>query len=71
MSDRADAPDSLLDGAALARRLHVGVGTVDDLRRAGRIPFVRIGPKTVRYDFREVVAALREATGAGRQERGA
>jgi hypothetical protein len=48
----------------------VGRGTIDELRKSGRIPFIRIGAKTIRYDLDAVVAALRaESHGAGRQER--
>jgi hypothetical protein len=56
-------PDSLVDGVGLARCLQVGVGTVDALRKAGRIPFVRVGPKTIRYEPHAVVRALCVAVG--------
>lgn len=69
MSNEALPAEPLLDAVGLARRLYVGVGAVDDLRRAGRIPFVRIGPKTVRFDFGEVLRALRAEAATGRQER--
>lgn len=51
--------EGLLDNVGLARRLQVGVATVDELRKSGRIPFLRIGPKTIRFDYRDVVEALR------------
>lgn len=63
MRNSAQAQETLLDSVGLARRLHVGVGTVNDLRRAGRIPFLRIGPKTIRFDISAVVDALRGQEG--------
>lgn len=66
----APDPHALLDAAGLARRLQVGVDHVQELRRSGRIPHVRIGPKTIRFDFAEVLAALRSGTDtAKRRER--
>ncbi|MFY9344693.1 MAG: hypothetical protein WAT39_19530 [Planctomycetota bacterium] len=51
--------EPLRDAHGLARFLDVGISTVDQLRREGRIPFVRIGPKTIRYEPKVVLDALR------------
>ena len=51
--------DELLTAAELGDRLRVRPGTVTAWRRAGRIPAVRLGRKTIRYDVEAVVAALR------------
>ena len=57
--------DELLTAAELAGRLRVKPGTVSAWTRAGRIPAVRIGPKTIRFDWAGVVKALREQQQAG------
>jgi excisionase family DNA binding protein len=59
MAIRTEPTERLPDADGLARFLGVGRGTVDMLRKTGRIPFVRIGPKTIRFDPEAVVAALR------------
>ena len=51
----------LLTADELARRLNVGSAMVRDLERTRRIPSIRLGPKTVRFDFAEVVEALRSS----------
>ncbi len=55
----------LLTADELSRRLNVGAAMVRDLERTGRIPSIRLGPKTVRFDFAEVVEALRPDKGQG------
>ncbi len=69
MATRAEPVDRLPDADGLARFLGVGRGTVDVLRKTGRIPFVRIGPKTIRFDIESVVAALRAEAATERRER--
>jgi len=69
MATRSEPLDRLPDAEGLARFLGVGRGTVDALRKSGRIPFVRIGPKTIRFDIEAVVAALRAEAATERQER--
>ena len=59
MATRTEPIERLPDADGLARFLGVGRGTVDLLRKSGRIPFVRIGPKTIRFDPMAVVDALR------------
>lgn len=53
----------LPDAEGLARFLGVGRETVDQLRRDGRIPFLRIGPKTIRFEPDRVIEALRADRG--------
>ena len=53
-------PEALLTTEQLARRLYVGAKMVREMERTGRIPSIRMGPSTVRYDYEEVVAALRK-----------
>ncbi|MBI1314102.1 helix-turn-helix domain-containing protein [bacterium] len=50
----------LLTPAQLAERLQVRRSTVIHWARTGRIPEVRITSKVRRFDFGEVVAALRD-----------
>lgn len=69
MGTRTEPVDRLPDADGLARILGVGRGTVDMLRKTGRIPFVRIGPKTIRFDVEAVVMALRAEAATERQER--
>ena len=64
-----ETTERLPDADGLARFLGVGRGTVDMLRKTGRIPFVRIGPKTIRFDVEAVVDALRAEAASERQER--
>lgn len=58
----------LLTCEEVGARLRVRPGTVRLWTRAGRIPAVRIGPKTIRYDWRAVRAAL-DGTGEPNPER--
>lgn len=48
----------LLTCEEVGARLRVRPGTVRLWTRAGRIPAVRTGPKTIRYDWQAVRAAL-------------
>ncbi len=56
--------ERLLTDEQLARKLGHGFTerTVNRLRRERRIPVVRIGYRTLRYDLEEVVAALHKRT---------
>lgn len=67
-TDIEHAPQTLLDAASLARRLGVGVALVDELRRTGRIPYLKLGQRTVRFDFGEVLRALRVDSSQPRRE---
>lgn len=58
MATRTEPAERLPDAEGMAQILGVGRGTVDMLRKAGRIPCVWIGPKTIRFDPEAVVAAL-------------
>ena len=51
------AEDNLTPGQ-LAKRLGVSVSTVDRRRRAGQIPFARVGGRSYRYSLADVRAAL-------------
>jgi len=48
-----------LTAAELAERLRVRPDTVRRWMRAGRIPVLRVSEKVVRYDYGEVIEALR------------
>ncbi len=54
----ADAP-VLIDRYELSRKLGVSVPTVERYVRAGRIPVVRLGRRTL-FELPAVLAALRE-----------
>jgi predicted DNA-binding transcriptional regulator AlpA len=49
----------LLDRAGLATALHVSLATVDGLRKRPGFPRIVIGPETVRFDWKEVLAWLK------------
>jgi excisionase family DNA binding protein len=59
----------LLTTAELARRLDVGQDKIRALAKAGRIPSVQVGANGRRFDWAEVMAALRAEAAAERQER--
>ena len=52
-------PEKLLTVQELARRLDVGQCKVRNLAHEGRIPSVQVGPNGMRFDWQEVLAALR------------
>ena len=66
---QAEYTGRLLTADELARRLYVGSAMVRDLERTGRIPSIRLSPRTVRFDFTEVVEALRSDKGEGGSDR--
>ena len=47
----------------LARELRVHPLTIYKMRRAGLIPGIRVGQKSIRFDLDEVLLALRKAGG--------
>jgi excisionase family DNA binding protein len=51
--------EKLLRTRELARRLAVGQDKVRDMAREGLIPSVRVGANGLRFDWDEVIAALR------------
>lgn len=51
--------DDILTTEGLARRLQVRRETVRRWARDGRIPVLRVSEKVVRYDYGEVIEALR------------
>jgi hypothetical protein len=48
----------LLDKKELSARLHTGVRGVEELIKRKKIPVLRLGHRTVRFDWPKVVAAL-------------
>jgi excisionase family DNA binding protein len=55
-----DEPTSaLFTRTQLAERLNVSHRTVDNWRERGLIPYLRVGA-VIRFDFRQVIAALSE-----------
>jgi excisionase family DNA binding protein len=57
LSPRIDAP-GLLDERELATYLKVSVLKVRKLRYAGKLPFIRLGHKSIRFRLSSVLAAL-------------
>lgn len=49
---------SLLTKQEIAERLGVGVRAVDGMVRAKRIPFIRLGHRTLRFNWSEVEKAV-------------
>ena len=58
----------LLDKVGLARRLGVSPETVTKWAREERIPEIRISAKVRRFDYEEVVSALKQRSRAGNKE---
>jgi excisionase family DNA binding protein len=56
---KGTAMDDILTTEGLARRLQVRRETVRRWARDGRIPVLRVSEKVVRYDYGEVIEALR------------
>jgi excisionase family DNA binding protein len=54
-----------VDAAEVARRLGVSRDSVLDWTRAGRLPSVRLGHRTIKYFWPDVLAALRGRAAAG------
>jgi hypothetical protein len=50
-----------LTGGQLAKHYQVTKRTLTNWRKAGRIPFIRLSPRCVRYDLAAVEAALKPA----------
>jgi excisionase family DNA binding protein len=50
--------DGLLTKKQIAARLAVSTRTVDEYMRKGRLPFLKLGSKTVRFRWRDVVEKL-------------
>ena len=57
--------DELLTYEELAQRLKVKSSTVKAWTKARRIPAVRVGAKIIRFDYVEVVEALRAGQDKG------
>ena len=55
---------TLIDREDLARELKVTSRTIGTWQRAGRIPHIKIGRRTVRFDLQDVVAFLKKRGGA-------
>lgn len=62
--------DRLISTRELASRLALSARTVRSLASAGRIPTVRVARNRLRFDWSEVLDALRGARRAGTQRRG-
>ena len=56
----------ILDKTGLGKRLGVSPETVTKWAREKRIPEIRISPKVRRFDFGEVLAALKVRTAAAK-----
>jgi predicted DNA-binding transcriptional regulator AlpA len=50
--------DGLLSKRALAPKLQISVRSVDDWMKRGWIPYIKIGPKTVRFRLQDVLEKL-------------
>ena len=48
----------LIDKGELGRRLDCSPGKVGEMMRKRKIPFIKLGHKTVRFDWRRVQEAL-------------
>ena len=50
----------LLNKEELAERLRVYPATVMKWEKEGRIPSIRVSPRVIRFDFKEVLEALKK-----------
>jgi excisionase family DNA binding protein len=55
----AERSQGLLTKYNLAQRLQLSVRTVDTWMRAGRLPYLKVGEKTVRFRWPDVVEKLK------------
>jgi excisionase family DNA binding protein len=62
MLETAVSEAELLTVAELAKRLRLRPRTVQSWARAGRIPSVRLTAKVIRFDWGDVLTALRQRT---------
>jgi excisionase family DNA binding protein len=56
--DNGAAEDGLLTKRELAERLQISLRTCDSWMRNGRVPYFKIGPKTVRFRWNDVLEKL-------------
>jgi excisionase family DNA binding protein len=56
--------NALIDREDLARELKVTSRTIGTWQREGRIPHIKIGRRTVRFDLADVVSFLKKRGGA-------
>jgi hypothetical protein len=59
ISDESPEP-ALLKRQQLARAINASPRNVDNWQRERKIPFIRIGPRCVRFHLASVLAALRK-----------
>lgn len=57
--------DELLTSGQVAERLRVRQSTVRRWAANGRIPVVRVSPKVLRFDWQDVVAAVKRRQAKG------
>ena len=62
--------ESLLTAEELAERLAVSARTVITWARSGRIPEVRLSRRTRRFDYADVLQALKAGAGVGHHREG-
>lgn len=58
MSEQKDKKGEFLTAEQLAKMLQISEASVHRLRRQGRIPAVVLSPRLIRFNLREVKAAL-------------
>lgn len=58
LSQTETASDEILDKRELASRLKLSVRTIDAYMRQGKLPFCKLGGKTVRFRWLHVLEKL-------------
>lgn len=62
MNDTAQPNQQLVDAATVGDAIGVRAATVREWAKEGRIPALRLSPRTIRFDLAEVLATLKRET---------
>jgi excisionase family DNA binding protein len=63
----SDIGSRLLTDKEVAEKLHVSVRSVIDWRNSGKLPFLRIGGRSIRYRAESIAALLEKLEVGGRK----
>ena len=64
-ASRAVVEDDIINEQELCRRLGISTGTASNWRNAGRLPYIRLAGRSIRYHWGSVVQAMLRAQRGG------